>query len=73
MKPPRTYRGIIYPKTKQVACVLLQALYGGDSQVAHFFPSRLWAVAPPPNDKPTPVQGTAAEWTELVARWTKEK
>lgn len=66
-----SYKAVIYPKSKKIACVLLQAIYGGNSHVPHLFDTRLWAVAPP-KEKPVGVSGTKKEWEELADAWEKD-
>lgn len=67
----RKYAAVLYPETKQIGCVLLQAIYGGESIVASlFFDSAQWAVAPPQGVKPTMVRGTEAQWKKLASDWS---
>jgi hypothetical protein len=64
------FRAVIYPESKQIACVLLQAVYGADPYVpSRYFDSKIWAVSPP-TEKGLMVSGTDDEWRELARRWT---
>ena len=55
-----------------IACVLLQAVYGGNSHVpSQFFDTKLWAVAPP-KEKPVLVSGTNEQWETLAKKWAAE-
>lgn len=56
---------VIDVKTKRPACVLLQAVYGGDRRVCNMVSSRYWHVAP--TDDMTMIRGTPAQW----AAWAK--
>lgn len=71
MAEPRQIKAVIYPKSKKIACVLLQAVYGGNSHVCHLFDTRLWAVAPP-KENPVGVSGTKKEWERLASEWKKD-
>lgn len=51
---------VVDVQTKQVGCVLLQALYGGSSAVASMFDTRHWVLAP--NDNLRIVEGTLTQW-----------
>lgn len=72
--PPKALPGepllkaVIYPDAKKVGCVLLQAIYGGNSTVPSlFFEGKQWATAPLPN--PRPCSATPAQWRWLAKRW----
>ncbi len=64
-------RAVIYPDSKKIGCVLLQAIYGGNSFVPQMFDSKLWALAP--LDNPRPVSGTQAQWQWLADLWDPAK
>lgn len=68
---PRQIKAVIYPKSKKVACVLLQVIYGGSRHVPMLFDTKLWAVSPP-EEKPVGVSGTKEEWEKLANVWKKE-
>ena len=61
-------RALVDPKRKQVACVLIQAAYGGDRSVVHLF--RNWLLAPTPDM--VWLNGTDEEWRGLADRWEKK-
>lgn len=58
----RVYRFVIDKVTLKPACVLLQAMYGGDREPCHVFLE--WEIAPSPNF--VGVQGTGAEIEEFA-------
>jgi hypothetical protein len=60
-------RALIDPVRKQVACVIIQAAYGGDRSVVHEFDD--WLVAPTPDMKW--FTGTIEEWRQLAKAWRK--
>lgn len=70
LKEHREYRAVVYPEQKKIACVLLQAVFGGDSIVPQAFDTKHWAVSPLPN--PKPFTDTGANWMKLAERWDKE-
>lgn len=61
---------VIYPKQKKVACVLLQAVYGGDRRVPHMFATDLWAVYP--EEGAVGFTDTRENWQKLADQWNKE-
>lgn len=56
-----THSVIVDADTKRPLCVLLQATYGGDSQIVALFDSEDWVTFPPP--RMARVTGTLAQWT----------
>lgn len=61
-------KAVIYPDDKKIGCVLLQAMYGGDSSVPSlFFDNDLWALSPMKN--PRPCSATAEQWRWLAKKW----
>jgi hypothetical protein len=65
---------VIYPESKKVACVLLQAVYGGSSYVPQLFDTKFWAVAPMPGARAC--SATIEQWRWLADHWAspnKEK
>jgi hypothetical protein len=69
-KKPRLV-AFINPKSKKIACVLLQAVLGGDSHIpSRFFDTSVWEVAS--TDGMIPMHGTIAEWKKLGDMWSSK-
>jgi hypothetical protein len=64
-------RAVVDVKQRRPACVLLQAVWGGDSSVVHKLPAESWLLAP--TDDMHMVEGTDEQWAqfadELAARF----
>ncbi len=60
-------KALIYPKDHKIACVLMQVIYGGSSQVPQLFDTRFWETAP--REGEVPAAGTAAQWRWLAKKW----
>jgi hypothetical protein len=69
IKPDEKFKGVLDPKKKMIACVLLQPLYGGQAGLCNFFDVRLWATSP--SDDFRIMQGTLSEWQQLADKWNK--
>lgn len=69
---PQLFQAVVYPRNRKVACVLLQAVYGGDSSV----PSKFWDTSQwqlhPPDEKPYMAKLTKDEWKLLSEAWLDE-
>lgn len=67
MKKKAVERGVavIDIKTKRPACVLLQAVWGGDRSVCNLVSSSYWHLAP--TDDMQMIRGTPDQW----AAWAK--
>lgn len=63
-------RGIIYPESRKVACVLLQAVYGANSSVAHYFDTALWELSPP-QEAPKGFDLTPEKWREVARKFSE--
>lgn len=59
-KPEEAVRAVVDTKTRRPACVLLQAIYGGDRWVANLVESAFWHLAP--TDHMATVSGTREQW-----------
>lgn len=63
-----TLAAIIDPQRRQIGCVLVQAVFGGDPAVCHLFDSRLWATAP--TETMRGARGTRSDWEALASAWS---
>ncbi len=63
-------RAIIYPDRKKIGCVLIQAAYGGNTVVPHYFDSRQWATDL--GENPRPCEATRTQWEWLAAYWKQK-
>lgn len=70
---PQLFSAIVYPRHRKVACVLLQAVYGGDSSVpTKFWETSQWQLHPLDNEKPYMAKLTASDWKLLSEAWLDE-
>lgn len=56
-------RALYDPSTKRVACVLLQAAYGGDKRACHILGADRWETSPTADF--VWVEGTVEQWRAL--------
>ena len=61
--PDEMLVGVVDLKLRRPACVLLQAVMGGDIRVAHMFPAEHWLLAPTPDM--ARVKAPRSDWERL--------
>lgn len=64
----RRFRFVVDLDKKKPACVLLQAVWGGDrNAMCRFFPAAEWLTFPTPGMRM--VEGTESEWRRVASLW----